>query len=120
MSRCVAYALSFILSTAGLLSAAAPPSSDDFPSTDDPIVTQHEIKADGSVLHYTARTGFISLRDDFHQVHGRIFYVAYQLDRATGKSPRPLTFAWNGGPGSPASMLQLAALGPFRFKDLSE
>lgn len=121
VSRRLAYTLCFLLSTAGSLWAAARPRSEDqLPTTDDPVVTQHEIKADGNVLRYTARTGFISLRDEFNQVHGRIFYVAYQLDRGTTKTTRPITFAWNGGPGSPASMLQLGALGPFRVKDLSE
>jgi carboxypeptidase C (cathepsin A) len=121
LSRRLAYAICLILLTAGLLWAAGmPPSEDQLPTTDDPFVTQHEIKTDGNVLHYTARTGFISLRDEFNQVHGRIFYVTYQLDRGTSKTPRPLTFAWNGGPGSPSSMLQLGALGPFRVKDLSE
>lgn len=121
VSRRLIPAICLFWLTAGLLWAAAmPPSDEQFSPTDDPVITQHEIKADGSVLRYTARTGFISLRDEFNQVHGRIFYVAYQLDRGTTKSPRPLTFAWNGGPGSSASMLQLGALGPFRVKDLSE
>jgi len=46
-----------------------------------------------------------------------VFYVFYRL---ISHDLRPITFAWNGGPGSNASLLQLAALGPFRVKDLNE
>ena len=105
------------LSGAGLKPAFA---SQTPTPTDEPVVTQYQITVDGRVLRYTARAGFLSLRDEFNDIHARIFYVAYQLDRGTDKSPRPLTFAWNGGAGSPAPMLHLGALGPFRVKDLDQ
>lgn len=89
------------------------------PTSDEPVITHHKIQVNGTVLNYTAYTGFLSLNDEFHNTRGRIFYVFYRLDAGT-KSARPLTFAWNGGPGSNASLLELAALGPFRVKDLNE
>jgi len=49
-----------------------------------------------------------------------MFYVSYTLERPKGAPPRPLTFAWNGGPGSPAATLHLAFLGPRRAKTIDE
>ena len=89
--------------------------------TDDtPIVSHHQIKARGKTLSYTARVGFLSLYSDSHELKGRMFYVSYTLDRAPNMAPRPLTFAWNGGPGSPAATLHLAFLGPRRAKLFDE
>ena len=89
------------------------------PPTDAPVVTQHQLTLDGSPLKYTARAGFLTLRDESNTAHARIFYVYYQSANPK-KSSRPLTFAWNGGPGSNASLLHLGALGPVRVKDLAE
>jgi len=122
MSKRLAAIWTLVVVVAGLSGAglrAASVSQTPTPM-DEPVVTQHQITINGLALKYTARAGFLSLRDEFNDIHARIFYVAYQLDRGTDKSPRPLTFAWNGGPGSPASMLHLGALGPFRVKDLDE
>jgi carboxypeptidase C (cathepsin A) len=46
---------------------------------------------------------------------GYVFFVAYIVDRTPDAEPRPLTVAWNGGPGSNASLLHLDALGPRRL-----
>jgi len=106
----------------GLGRVAAPyASADDWPPpTDEPVVTNHQITLNGRVLKYTARAGFLSLRDEFNKAHGRIFYVYYKSQSADGKTIRPLTFAWNGGPGSPSSLLHIGALGPYRAKDPDE
>lgn len=92
---------------------------DQYPD-DSPAVTHHEITVRGKPMSYTARAGFLSLRNESQEVKGRIFYVSYTLDRARDAAPRPLTFAWNGGPGSPASTLHLAILGPKRAKTSDE
>ena len=89
-------------------------------SDDQPIVTHHQITLDGKVLKYTARAGYLSLRDEYGKTHARIFYMSYTLDPDSEKTPRPLTFAWNGGPGSASSLLHLGALGPLRAKDPDE
>ncbi len=87
---------------------------------DAPITTQHEISIGNETLAYTARAGFLSLRDDFRGTKARVFYVAYTLDGEDDGPPRPLTFAWNGGPGSPASTLHLGLMGPRRARTLDE
>ena len=85
------------------------------PSPDDPIVTHHQINLHGQTLAYTARAGFLSIRDEQQTTHARMFYVAYTLDQPATAPPRPLIFAWNGGPGSNAALLELGALGPRRI-----
>ena len=118
---------SVFLATVFLLSIAGPVASQqtsplpDSQSFDDtPVTTHHEISVKGKRLAYTARAGFLTLQDSSHQAKARIFYVSYTLDRGSDKTPRPLTFAWNGGPGSPASILHLGALGPRRAKMMDE
>ena len=72
--------------------------------------------ADGKVLRYTAHAGHIAIRDnEAGDVHGNMFFVAYTLDRAPGARPRPLTFVWNGGPGSNSGLVHLLGFGPKRI-----
>jgi carboxypeptidase C (cathepsin A) len=98
------------------LRAQAIDSSADKLSGDSPVITHHQITVGGKLMSYTARAGFLSLRDDAHELKARIFYVSYTLDQPKRVAPRPLTFAWNGGPGSPAATLHLAMMGPRRAK----
>jgi carboxypeptidase C (cathepsin A) len=81
-----------------------------------PIVTHHEIHVNGKTLRYTATAGFMPLKNsDTGEVEADIFYIAYTLD---GQSPehRPLTFSFNGGPGSASVWLHLGAIGPKRVR----
>ena len=81
----------------------------------EPIVTrQHHIMLDGRRLDYTSRAGRIPIRDnETGEVHAWMFFVAYS--RVPEQTGRPLTFAWNGGPGSNAALIQLRGIGPRRF-----
>jgi len=83
---------------------------------DEPIiVTHHQVSVDGRTLSYTARAGRISMRDTARgEVHGRMFFVSYTLDQP-GNTARPVTFAWNGGPGSNAALVHLIGFGPKRI-----
>ncbi|HEY3835927.1 MAG TPA: peptidase S10 [Bryobacteraceae bacterium] len=74
--------------------------------------TQHSIHAGGSELAYTATAGTLVLKKDDGKPKASIFFVAYSLDNATDKSKRPLTFSFNGGPGSSSVWLHMGALGP--------
>jgi carboxypeptidase C (cathepsin A) len=84
-----------------------------------PVVeTRHQITLNGKPLLYTARAGVLPIRhNDTGEPRGYVFFVAYSVDRQQGQPPRPLTFAWNGGPGSNALLLHLSALGPRRLTD---
>ena len=87
-------------------------------STEDQIVTtKHQVTVGGRVLRYTARAGRLPILDnETGEVHGRIFFTAYTLDPALNQSPRPLTFLWNGGPGSSSSLVHLLGFGPRRLE----
>jgi len=76
-----------------------------------PVVTHHEIHLDGKVLRYTATAGRLPIKDQAGTIEAEMFFVAYTLDGADA-SRRPLTFAFNGGPGSASLWLHLGALGP--------
>ncbi len=80
--------------------------------------TQHTITLNGKKLEYTATAGTIVLKDpDLDQgekAKASIFYVAYTLNNAADPAKRPLTFSFNGGPGSSSVWLHLGALGPRR------
>ena len=81
-----------------------------------PVATHHEIHVGGKLLRYTATAGFMPLKNvDTGEVEAHIFYIAYTLD---GQSPerRPLTFSFNGGPGSASVWLHLGAIGPKRVR----
>ncbi len=78
-----------------------------------PIITHHQITVDGKLLKYSATAGRLPIKRDDGKIEAEMFYVAYTLD---GQDPakRPLTFAFNGGPGSASIWLHMGALGPRR------
>jgi carboxypeptidase C (cathepsin A) len=81
-----------------------------------PIVTHHEIHVGGKTLHYTATTGLMPLKNvDTGDVEAHIFFVAYTLDSQSIER-RPLTFSFNGGPGSASVWLHMGAIGPKRVR----
>ena len=81
-----------------------------------PIVTHHSMTLNGRVLQYTATTGRMAIKTTTGITDAEMFYVAYTLDKAGPK--RPLTFAFNGGPGSGTIWLHMGAFGPRRVKML--
>jgi len=76
-----------------------------------PVVTHHEIHVDGKPLRYTATTGRLPIKDAEGKIEAEMFFVAYTLDDAD-PATRPVTFAYNGGPGSATIWLHMGALGP--------
>ena len=78
-----------------------------------PVVTHHQFTLDGRVLKYTATAGRLPIQRDDGKIEAEMFFVAYALD-GQNASKRPLTFAFNGGPGSASIWLHMGALGPKR------
>ena len=74
-------------------------------------VTTHSITLGGRALAYTATAGTLPLTNDKGDRTAEVFYVAYTLDGAP-RASRPITIAFNGGPGAGAAYLQVGALGP--------
>jgi carboxypeptidase C (cathepsin A) len=78
-----------------------------------PIVTHHQITVNGKLLHYAATAGRLPIKRPDGRIEAEMFFVAYTLD-GQESSRRPLTFAFNGGPGSASIWLHMGALGPKR------
>jgi carboxypeptidase C (cathepsin A) len=76
-----------------------------------PVITHHTITVGGRPLHYTATAARLPIKNEEGKTEALMFYVAYTLDGAEPGS-RPLTFAFNGGPGSASLWLHMGALGP--------
>jgi carboxypeptidase C (cathepsin A) len=90
---------------------------------DNLIVTQHKITIGGEEIAYTVTTGTIVLKEetssrdeDFkgEKPMAEFFFVAYTKDGVENPANRPLTFSFNGGPGSSSVWLHLGVLGPRR------
>ena len=81
-----------------------------------PKVTHHTVNVRGQTIVYTASAGMLPIRNQqTNAVEGGMYYVAYTKDGAN-PSTRPITFAFNGGPGSATVWLHLGAFGPKRVK----
>ncbi|HXW93142.1 MAG TPA: peptidase S10 [Terriglobales bacterium] len=78
-----------------------------------PIVTHHQVTVDGKLLKYTANAGRLPIKRPDGKIEAEMFFVAYTLDEQEA-TKRPLTFAFNGGPGSASIWLHMGALGPRR------
>ncbi|MCX6089337.1 MAG: peptidase S10, partial [Candidatus Atribacteria bacterium] len=79
----------------------------------EPVVTHHSITVGGKELKYTATAGFIPILDDkTGEEQASLFYTAYSLEGTADPSTRPVTFAFNGGPGSASLWVHLGAFGP--------
>jgi carboxypeptidase C (cathepsin A) len=89
------------------------------PKEEPPVVTHHDVHVGGRILHYTATTGYMPIRnEEGTEVEAHIFFMAYTLDNPGAK--RPLMFSFNGGPGSASIWLHLGAIGPRRVKMLPD
>ena len=75
-------------------------------------VTQHTVTINGTAYAYTARAGTITLTNEQEQPTARMFYTAYTL--GGDSASRPLTFLYNGGPGSSTMWLRMGSFGPVR------
>ncbi len=83
------------------------------PPEEPPSITRHSIRVNDKNLNYTATAGYLPIRDDSGKLKAHIFFVAYEKEHQD-KSKRPITFAYNGGPGASSTWLHLSALGPKR------
>jgi len=76
--------------------------------------THHSVTIDGRLISYTATCGYMTLPDYQGQPRASVFYIAYTRDGTTDLGTRPVTFSFNGGPGSSSVWLHMGALGPRR------
>jgi carboxypeptidase C (cathepsin A) len=77
------------------------------------VKTQHSAMVGGKQIHYTATAGTIVVKDDKGTPKATFFYVGYTEDGVANKADRPVSFVYNGGPGS-ASLFTHMGMGPKR------
>jgi carboxypeptidase C (cathepsin A) len=109
------------------MSETTEPTNDTKPTPQDNLVTtHHSITIDGQAIAYTVTAGTIVLKEeaekkgeeegasDGEKPRASIFFIAYTRDGVDDPASRPLTFSFNGGPGSSSVWLHLGVLGPRR------
>lgn len=84
------------------------------PVEDRTVTTRHTARIGNRLLSYTATTGTLVLRKEDGAPRANIFFIAYTRDAVPAAARRPVTFSFNGGPGSSSVWLHLGALGPKR------
>ena len=73
------------------------------------------VTVNGKTIHYTATVGTVALKAKDGKSTGEVVYTAYTVDPSTqpaGAPHRPVTFAFNGGPGASSVYLNMGAVGP--------
>jgi carboxypeptidase C (cathepsin A) len=78
--------------------------------------TKHSMTLAGAKLEYKATAGTLVLKEDEGKPLANVFFVAYTKAAVDDVSRRPITFAFNGGPGSSSVWLHLGAFGPRRVE----
>lgn len=77
-------------------------------------VTEHTIRVGGQTIPYKASAGTTLLKNDKDEPAGMLYSVAYTRSDVKDLSTRPVSFVFNGGPGSASLWLHLGAFGPRR------
>jgi carboxypeptidase C (cathepsin A) len=77
-------------------------------------VTHHTARIGGQQISYTATAATYNIKADDGSLKATFFFVAYTKDETPDRSKRPLSFVYNGGPGSASSYTHMG-LGPKRI-----
>ena len=81
----------------------------------EPVEVDHSLLLAGRTLDYTTTTGYMPLKNEKDEIQAQMFFMAYTLiGEGDDRAERPLTFVFNGGPGSSSIWLHLGTCGPFR------
>lgn len=78
------------------------------------FVTQHRARFNEQLVEYTATAGETYVRDNDSEPKASIFTFAYTKKNLADDEVRPVTFVWNGGPGSASIWLHMGSFGPQR------
>ena len=77
-------------------------------------VTTHEMTLVGKAIHYTATASALLIDGQDNKPYGSVFYVAYTEDGVTDPRTRPVTFMYNGGPGSASLWVHMGSVAAMR------
>lgn len=75
-------------------------------------ITNGTVNIGGTEIHYKATAGNMLLKDDNGDPKASVFFVAYTKEGVEDSSTRPVTYCFNGGPGSSAVWLHIGVFGP--------
>lgn len=99
------------------------------PTPEDKLsITQHSVSINGREIKYTVTCGTIVLKEETEKdgkaegetAKASLFFIAYTKDGVDDLQQRPLTFSFNGGPGSSSVWLHLGVLGPRRVETMDD
>ncbi|MCQ2959653.1 MAG: hypothetical protein MJ198_05620 [Bacteroidales bacterium] len=76
------------------------------------VKTTGHVSINNKTVNYEATTGFLPLKNKDGKAIANIFYVAYIKSDVSDVRTRPITFVFNGGPGSSSAWLHMGAIGP--------
>ena len=100
-----------------------PEEKKEIKAVDNLVTSKHSIKIGGKTIKYTVTTGTMVMKEETadrekeaegEKPRAQVFFVAYTKDGVGDTAKRPLTFSFNGGPGSSSVWLHLGVLGPRR------
>lgn len=113
MKSTIQLLLFFLLIPALCTFTWAQPKNDSIPKAE-VSTTSHSVKIDGKVINYKAIAGTLLLRNNDDEpiaLHG---FTAYLKDAVADPKTRPISFVFNGGPGSSSIWLHMGVIGPKR------
>jgi carboxypeptidase C (cathepsin A) len=113
--RAIAIACTLVLAPAAAQSAPPDPNASGSPLAvpkPQTFVTHHKARIGNRTMAYTATAGTILLTDTKDEPTASVFYVAYTAEGMGPTSRRPVTFAYNGGPGGSSALIHMGAFGP--------
>lgn len=118
---CLVLALSLVVFPGGAAAASSSGGSEagsdslaHAPTAEIARTTDREITLQGRSIHYQATAGTLTLRNPHGEPIASMFYIAYTVPTPKGSPERPVTFLFNGGPGSASIWLNIGAFGPMR------
>jgi carboxypeptidase C (cathepsin A) len=117
MTRVAALCVCFVMISTAFPAAQTSPAAtgSDAAPGERLVITTHSARVDGREIKYTATAGTLPLKDASGKVTANMFFVAYVRD-GEDRRTRPLTFFYNGGPGSASIWLHMGSLGPRRVQ----
>lgn len=110
---------SFSIVSAQGISAAATPNQ-LIAGDMDIVERNHSISANGRNLNYKSTAGFMNMTNEAGDPKAKFYFTAYTLNNVTRARDRPITFVFNGGPGSASVWLHMGGLGPRMIKMTDE